>query len=170
LKKMVLPDGTVLRARLPGRPTKDCLFADPARDGVILLKIWNMNRFTGVLGVYNCQGTAWSSAEKKNVFHNAGGAGAGALICGVKGRDMHLIAEAATDGGVGWSGDCTVYLHAAGDLVVLPDGAALPVSLKVLEHDVLTVSPIKVSEAQTHCLRPLLQCPITLSCVCGLIK
>ncbi|XP_047075395.1 probable galactinol--sucrose galactosyltransferase 6 isoform X1 [Lolium rigidum] len=140
LRKMVLPDGTVLRARLPGRPTKDCLFADPARDGVSLLKIWNMNRFTGVLGVYNCQGAAWSSAEKTNVFHDAGGAGA--LTCGVKGRDVHLIAEAATDG-AGWCGDCAVYRHAAGDLVVLPDGAALPVSLKVLEHDILTVSPIK---------------------------
>ncbi|KAE8779338.1 putative galactinol--sucrose galactosyltransferase 6 [Hordeum vulgare] len=141
LRKMVLPDGTVLRARLPGRPTTDCLFADPARDGATLLKIWNMNRFTGVLGVYNCQGAAWSSAEKKNVFHQE--AGAGALTCGVRSRDVHLIAEAATDGAAGWSGDCAVYRHGAGDLVVLPDGAALPVSLKVLEHDVLTVSPIK---------------------------
>uniref|UniRef100_R7W4S2 Galactinol--sucrose galactosyltransferase 2 n=1 Tax=Aegilops tauschii TaxID=37682 RepID=R7W4S2_AEGTA len=141
LRKMVLPDGSGLRARLPGRPTRDCLFADPARDGATLLKIWNMNRFTGVLGVYNCQGAAWSSAEKKNVFHQE--AGAGALTCGVRGRDVHLIAEAATDGGAGWSGDCAVYRHGAGDLVVLPDGVALPVSLKVLEHDVLTVSPIK---------------------------
>ena len=33
LKKLVLPDGSVLRARLPGRPTRDCLFNDPARDG-----------------------------------------------------------------------------------------------------------------------------------------
>lgn len=34
LKKLVLPDGTVLRAQLPGRPTRDCLFVDPARDGI----------------------------------------------------------------------------------------------------------------------------------------
>lgn len=33
LRKLVLPDGSVLRARLPGRPTRDCLFIDPARDG-----------------------------------------------------------------------------------------------------------------------------------------
>lgn len=33
LKKLILPDGSVLRAQLPGRPTRDCLFADPARDG-----------------------------------------------------------------------------------------------------------------------------------------
>jgi raffinose synthase len=33
LKKLVLSDGSVLRAQLPGRPTRDCLFSDPARDG-----------------------------------------------------------------------------------------------------------------------------------------
>jgi len=33
LKKLVLPDGSVLRAQLPGRPTRDSLFVDPARDG-----------------------------------------------------------------------------------------------------------------------------------------
>nr|XP_034590421.1 probable galactinol--sucrose galactosyltransferase 6 isoform X4 [Setaria viridis] len=139
LKKIVLPDGSVLRALLPGRPTKDCLFTDPARDDVSLLKIWNMNKFTGVLGVYNCQGAAWSSVEKKTVSHHTG---AEALTCGVKGSDVHLISEAATDP-EWWNGDCAVYRHAGGDLVVLPDGAALPVSLKVLEQDILTVSPIK---------------------------
>ncbi|KAG2609744.1 probable galactinol--sucrose galactosyltransferase 6 [Panicum virgatum] len=139
LKKIVLPDGSVLRARLPGRPTKDCLFTDPARDGVSLLKIWNMNKFTGVLGVYNCQGAVWSFVEKKTTFHRTG---AGALTCGVKGSDVHLISDAATDPDQ-WSGDCAVYRHGSGDLAVLPDGAALPVSLKVLEQDILTVSPIK---------------------------
>ncbi len=33
LRTLVLPDGSVLRARLPGRPTRDCLFVDVARDG-----------------------------------------------------------------------------------------------------------------------------------------
>ena len=33
LRKLVLPDGSILRAKLPGRPTRDCLFSDPARDG-----------------------------------------------------------------------------------------------------------------------------------------
>ncbi|XP_031405593.1 probable galactinol--sucrose galactosyltransferase 1 isoform X2 [Punica granatum] len=32
LRKLVLPDGSILRAKLPGRPTKDCLFSDPTRD------------------------------------------------------------------------------------------------------------------------------------------
>ena len=100
-----------------------------------------MNKFTGVLGVYNCQGAAWSFVEKKTTFHRTG---AGALTCGVKGSDVHLISDASTDPDQ-WSGDCAVYRHGSGDLAVLPDGAALPVSLKVLEQDILTVSPIKVS-------------------------
>lgn len=33
LKKLVLPDGSTLRAKLPGRPTRDCLFSDPTKDG-----------------------------------------------------------------------------------------------------------------------------------------
>ncbi|KAK1292491.1 putative galactinol--sucrose galactosyltransferase 6 [Acorus calamus] len=138
LRKLVLPDGSILRARLPGRPTQDCLFSDPARDGVSLLKIWNMNKYTGVLGVYNCQGAAWSSSEKKNVFHHTGEA---ALTSQVRGEDVHLIREASTD--PEWVGDCALYRHGDGELVVLPHGAAMPVTLKVLEHEIFAVSPIK---------------------------
>ena len=32
LRKLVLPDGSVLRARYAGRPTRDCLFEDPVMD------------------------------------------------------------------------------------------------------------------------------------------
>nr|AXF37480.1 glycoside hydrolase 36-4 [Hevea brasiliensis] len=139
LKKLVLPDGSILRARLPGRPTRDCLFSDPSRDGVSLLKIWNMNKYTGVLGLYNCQGAAWNSVERKNTFHQTN---SDALTGAIKGRDVHLIAEAATDSD--WNGDCAVYCHRTGEITILPYNSALPVSLKVLEHDIFTVTPIKV--------------------------
>lgn len=33
LNKLVLPDGSILRARYAGRPTRDCLFKDPVMDG-----------------------------------------------------------------------------------------------------------------------------------------
>ena len=79
-------------------------------------------------------------AEKKIMFRPAG---ADSLTCGIRANDVHLISEAAT--GAEWNGDCAVYRHANGDLVVLPIGAALPVSLKVLEQDILTISPVKVS-------------------------
>jgi raffinose synthase len=52
LRKLVLSDGTVLRADLPGRPTPDTLFTDPTREPV-LLKIFNRNRDCGVVGLFN---------------------------------------------------------------------------------------------------------------------
>ena len=39
LRQLVLPDGSVLRGLLPGRPTLDCLFVDPLRDAQSLLKV-----------------------------------------------------------------------------------------------------------------------------------
>lgn len=41
LRRLVLPDGSVLRCRLPGRPTTDCLFEDVSRDGRTALKVWS---------------------------------------------------------------------------------------------------------------------------------
>ena len=52
LRKLVLPDGSLLRARLPGRPTRDCLFHDPTQEPV-LLKIFNLNERAGVVGAFN---------------------------------------------------------------------------------------------------------------------
>ncbi|MBL8057658.1 MAG: hypothetical protein JNK29_13225, partial [Anaerolineales bacterium] len=54
LRTLVLPDGTVPRAQLPGRPTRDCLFHDPTREAV-LLKIFNRNAGTGVVGAFNAR-------------------------------------------------------------------------------------------------------------------
>lgn len=39
LKKLVLPDGSVLRAMQPARPCRDSLFTDVLRDGKSLLKV-----------------------------------------------------------------------------------------------------------------------------------
>ena len=39
LRRLVLPDGSVLRCGQPGRPSPDCLFADPQRDGATALKV-----------------------------------------------------------------------------------------------------------------------------------
>jgi hypothetical protein len=39
LRRLVLPDGSVLRCQLPGRPTPDCLLCDVSRDGKTVLKV-----------------------------------------------------------------------------------------------------------------------------------
>ncbi|XP_047307980.1 probable galactinol--sucrose galactosyltransferase 6 [Impatiens glandulifera] len=141
LRKLVLPDGSILRARLPGRPTVDCLMTDPARDDVSLLKIWNMNNYTGVLGVYNCQGAAWNTTEKQNTFHQT--KADTTLTCFIKGSDVHLIAESSVDD-PNWNGNCAFYCHRSGDITVLPEDANISLSLKILEHEIFTVTPIKV--------------------------
>ncbi|KAF5957367.1 hypothetical protein HYC85_004592 [Camellia sinensis] len=47
LQKLVLPDGSVLRARYAGRPTRDCLFQDPVMDRKSLLKIVEYEQVVG---------------------------------------------------------------------------------------------------------------------------
>ncbi|XP_052146500.1 probable galactinol--sucrose galactosyltransferase 2 [Oryza glaberrima] len=136
LKKLVLPDGSVLRARLPGRPTRDCLFVDPARDGASLLKIWNVNKCTGVVGVFNCQGAGWCRITKKTRVHDAA---PGTLTGSVRADDVDAIADVA---GTGWTGDAVVYAHRSGELIRLPKGATLPVTLKVLEFELFHVCPV----------------------------
>ncbi|EYU18248.1 hypothetical protein MIMGU_mgv1a002516mg [Erythranthe guttata] len=141
LRKLVLPDGTILRARFPGRPTKDCLFSDPTRDGVSLLKIWNMNKYSGVLGVYNCQGASWNSVERKNTFHQAT-ISTEPITGYIKGGDVHLISETALD--ANWDGKVALYSYMKGSITILPYDVAIPVSLKVLEHEILTITPVKI--------------------------
>ncbi|CAN6716585.1 unnamed protein product [Malus baccata var. baccata] len=137
LRKLVLPDGSVLRAKLPGRPTRDCLFADPARDRTSLLKIWNVNNCSGVIGVFNCQGAGWCKIEKKTRIHDNS---PGTLSGSVCATDVDAIAQVA---GADWNGETVVYAHKSGEVLRLPKGASVPVTLKVLEYEVFQFCPLK---------------------------
>ncbi|KAL3534300.1 hypothetical protein ACH5RR_002761 [Cinchona calisaya] len=137
LKKLVLPDGSVLRAQLPGRPTRDCLFVDPARDGKSLLKIWNVNKCTGVVGVFNCQGAGWCKIVKKTRIHDAS---PGTLTGSVQSSDVDTISKLA---GPNWDGEAVIYAQRSGEVVRLPKGASLPVTLKVLEYELFHFCPVK---------------------------
>eukprot|EP00252_Welwitschia_mirabilis_P020414 TRINITY_DN4_c1_g1_i9.p1 TRINITY_DN4_c1_g1~~TRINITY_DN4_c1_g1_i9.p1 ORF type:complete len:687 (-),score=117.75 TRINITY_DN4_c1_g1_i9:442-2502(-) len=137
LRKLVFPDGSVPRARLPGRPTIDSLFSDANRDGKSLLKIWNMNKYTGVLGVFHCQGAAWSFVHKKYFFHDTDPP---PLTGTVKAQDVHLLAEAADED---WNGDSAIYFHTAGKLVRAHQTAEFSITLKPLEKEIYTIAPIK---------------------------
>ncbi|KAB2608268.1 galactinol--sucrose galactosyltransferase 2 [Pyrus ussuriensis x Pyrus communis] len=137
LRKLVLPDGSVLRAKLPGRPTRDCLFADPARDRTSLLKIWNVNNLSGVVGVFNCQGAGWCKIEKKTRIHDYS---PGTLSGSVRAADVDAIAQVA---GADWNGETVVYAHKSGDVLRLPKGASVPVTLKVLDYEVFHFCPLK---------------------------
>lgn len=137
LKKIALPDGSILRAQLPGRPTKDCLFTDPARDGKNLLKIWNLNKYSGVLGVFNCQGAGWCRVDKKNLIHDSEPK---SITGGIRAKDVDYLPKIADDD---WNGDSILYSHREGELVRLPKGVALPITLKSREYEVFTIVPVK---------------------------
>uniref|UniRef100_A0A0D9X9A6 galactinol--sucrose galactosyltransferase n=1 Tax=Leersia perrieri TaxID=77586 RepID=A0A0D9X9A6_9ORYZ len=137
LKKLVLPDGSILRAKLPGRPTSDCLFSDPARDGKSILKIWNLNEHSGVIGAFNCQGAGWCKLGKKNLVHDE----QPTTVTGViRAKDVHHLATVAADD---WNGDVIVYSHIGGEVTCLPKNASLPVTLKSRDYEVFTIVPIK---------------------------
>ncbi|KAL8041854.1 hypothetical protein ABFX02_09G011200 [Erythranthe guttata] len=138
LKKLVLADGSILRARYAGRPTRDCLFIDPVMDGKSLLKIWNLNKLTGVVGVFNCQGAgtwlmkqAQESTQKSNI----------PLSGGVGPTDVEYLDEIA---GETWTEECALYAFNKGSLFRVPKNKTIEVSLGVLECEIFTVSPIKI--------------------------
>ncbi|KAJ9140280.1 hypothetical protein P3X46_030947 [Hevea brasiliensis] len=66
LKTLVLPDGSILLCHSYALPTRDCPFQDPLRDGETMLKLWNLNKYTGILGLFNCQGGGWCCITRRS--------------------------------------------------------------------------------------------------------
>ncbi|KAF6256659.1 raffinose synthase or seed imbibition protein Sip1-domain-containing protein [Scenedesmus sp. NREL 46B-D3] len=71
LARLALPGGALLQPLLPGRPTRDCLFIDPCRDGASVLKVWSRNSCNGVVAAFNLQGSSWSRSKLKFVAHDS---------------------------------------------------------------------------------------------------
>ncbi|CAK7323686.1 unnamed protein product [Dovyalis caffra] len=65
LKQLVYPDGTIPKCQHFALPTRDCLFKNPLFDNKTILKIWNFNKYGGVIGVFNCQGAGWDPREQR---------------------------------------------------------------------------------------------------------
>ncbi|XP_022729354.1 probable galactinol--sucrose galactosyltransferase 2 [Durio zibethinus] len=138
LRRLVLPDGSILRARHAGRPTRDCLFRDPVMDGKSLLKIWNLNKLSGVIGVFNCQGAGnWPLKQATKDMASTPSSISGKMSpC-----DVEFIEEVA---GENWNGDCVVYAINSGSLSKLPKNGNVKVSLANLKCEIYTISPIRV--------------------------
>lgn len=153
LKKLVLKDGSILRATYAGRPTRDCLFVDPVMDGKSLLKIWNLNKITGVVGVFNCQGAGtWPMKEEIHATQKS------SPISGrVNPIDVEHLEEIA---GENWTEECAVYAFNAGSLSRVAKNRGVGVSLDVLECEVFTISPIRVSTVLEKNLIPFYVIPI----------
>ncbi|KAI3939365.1 hypothetical protein MKW98_022233 [Papaver atlanticum] len=139
LKKLVLPDGSILRAKYPGRPTRDCLFTDPVMDGKSLLKIWNLNNYSGVLGVFNCQGAGtWPCMDDSTTAQSDTSRD---LTGQISPSDVEYLEEVSGDSCTNYS---AVYSFNTGSLSRLPKKGSLDVTLKILRCNIFTISPIKV--------------------------
>lgn len=80
-----------------------------------LLKIWNLNKLSGVIGIFNCQGAgSWpmkqAAEEMKNVPSTPS-----TLSGNVRPSDVEFLGEVA---GEGWNGDCAVYAFNSGELLI----------------------------------------------------
>ena len=117
LHKLVLADGSVPRADLPGRPTRDCLFHDPTREDV-LLKIFSRNGDAGVIGVFNARYDAGNALPP---------------IVGV-------VRPADVEGLLGKR--FAVYAHSTGEMRAMAREDAWEVALLPLTSEVFTVVPI----------------------------
>jgi raffinose synthase len=120
LRKLVLPDGGVLRACRVGRPTRDCLFHDVTKEDV-LLKVFNVNTVgSGVIGVFNCRY----------------GEDAGEISGAVSPVDMDSPAFDQT------AELYAVYAHNARQLRLLKGVEAWQLTLAPLSFEIFTIVPV----------------------------
>lgn len=119
LRKLVLPDGTILRAQHLGRPTRDCLFHDPAQESV-LFKIFNLNEDGGVIAAFNAHYVE-EGATTRPVTGEV--------------RPADVVGLSA--------GRCAVYAHNAHVLRVMEQNEKWDVKLLPLGWEIFTVIPIR---------------------------
>ncbi|KAI3759414.1 hypothetical protein L6452_07215 [Arctium lappa] len=142
LRKLVLPDGSILRCRSYALPTRDSLFVNPSHDGKSVLKIWNLNKFTGVLGAFNCQGGGWCSKSRQNkiVFEAKR-----TVTCLVSPKDIEWSNGSGKNSialkGVGMF---AVYMDRQKTFKLLKGTESLEISLPPFNYELLTVSPVTV--------------------------
>ncbi|CAJ1946643.1 unnamed protein product [Sphenostylis stenocarpa] len=140
LKTLVLPDGSILRCEHYALPTRDCLFSDPLHDGKTMLKIWNLNKYTGVLGVFNCQGGGWFREIRSNK-------------CAA--QFSHKVSTKTNPKDIEWDSGknpisiegvelFALYFSQAKKLVLSAPSDSEEISLEPFNFELITVSPVTV--------------------------
>jgi raffinose synthase len=118
LSKLVLSDGSVLRADGVGRPTRDCLFSDITRDSV-LLKVFNYNRDCAVIGVFNAN---YHAAQDKRAH--------------ITGRVSPLDAPDLK------GGKFAAYAQRSGRMWLCQSNETAPVDLAEGEWEIISFAPV----------------------------
>ncbi|GMY14904.1 galactinol--sucrose galactosyltransferase-like [Fagus crenata] len=140
LKSLVLPDGSILRCQYYALPTRDCLFEDPLHDGKTMLKIWNLNKYTGVLGIFNCQGGGWCPQSRRN---KSASQFSHLVTCVTSPKDIewnngkHPISTKGVD-------VFAIYMLQEKKLKLLKSSEIMEISLEPFCFELLIVSPVTV--------------------------
>ncbi|KAK6928371.1 Glycosyl hydrolases 36 [Dillenia turbinata] len=138
LKSLVLPDGSILRCEYYALPTRDCLFEDPLHDGKTMLKIWNLNKANGVLGVFNCQGGGWFRDARRNK-------------CAAE--FSHAVTTKAKPLDIEWNNGSSplslqgvqcfaMYMYHAKKLLLLKPTDGIEITMDPFNFELITVSPV----------------------------
>lgn len=151
LKKLVLPDGTILRCQHHALPTRDCIFTDPSHDGITMLKLWNLNKFGGVVGAFNCQGAGWCPKERKikafpHFYRPISGS--------VSPKDVEWTQRPET-AAMGNAEEYAVYLNQSNKLVIMQQHSNSAIILQPSSFEIFTIVPV-------HSLKGLKFAPIGL--------
>lgn len=131
LRKLVLPDGGILRCAQPGRPTRSNLFSDPNSDGESALTVFNLNTHTAVLAAFNVQGARWDRTRRQ--FR---GDAASALPV------TAVLGAADVDGWRHAGNRVAAYAHQAQTVTRLGKAGTLSTTLRAKEWEIFTLSPV----------------------------
>ncbi|XP_044501940.1 stachyose synthase [Mangifera indica] len=140
LKQLVYSDGTIPKCQYFALPTRDCLFKNPLFDHKTILKIWNFNKYGGVIGAFNCQGAGWDGKELRikgypECFKPVSGS------VHVTDIEWDQKAEAAH---MGEAEEYIVYLNQAEKLLFMtPKSDAIQITIQPSSFELFSFVPIK---------------------------
>ncbi|XP_042516995.1 stachyose synthase-like isoform X2 [Macadamia integrifolia] len=140
IKKLVFPDGTIPKCQHFALPTRDCLFKNPLFDSRTILKIWNLNKFGGVIGAFNCQGAGWDPKEQRikgysECYKPMSGS------AHVNDVEWDQRKEATEMGG---AEEYAVYLNQAEELsLITPKSDAIQLTIQPSSFEIFSFVPIK---------------------------
>ncbi|KAJ7008146.1 hypothetical protein D5086_005271 [Populus alba] len=140
LKKLVYPDGTIPKCQDFALPTRDCLFRNPLFDKKTILKIWNFNKYGGVIGAFNCQGAGWDPKEQRIKGYSECYK---PLPVSVQATDIEWDQkkEAAQ---MSEADEFIVYLNQAEELLLVsPESEAIQITIQPSTFEIFSFVPIK---------------------------
>ncbi|KAF5455411.1 hypothetical protein F2P56_024988 [Juglans regia] len=140
IKKLVYPDGTIPRCQYFALPTRDCIFKNPLFDQKTILKIWNFNKYGGVIGAFNCQGAGWDPKEQRIKGYSDCYK---PTSCSVHVRDIEWDqkTEAAQ---MGEAEEYAVYLSEAEELhLTTPKADAIQVTIQPSTFEIFSFVPVE---------------------------